>query len=154
MLDLYGEFSFIPIPKIGNEVDLLSLWNEFKKINNDSDVFCVIEEVHSIYGSSSKSNFEFGRIVGQFESMLVAANIPYAKIQPKKWQKEMWEGIPVQRVKTKTGTKLKTDTKKMSLLAAQRLFPDIDLRKSERAKKPDHNKVDSLLICEYARRKF
>jgi len=45
------------------------------------------------------------------------------------------------------------DTKATSINAARRLFPEVDLRKSERSKKPDDNKVDSMLMAEYARRR-
>ena len=45
------------------------------------------------------------------------------------------------------------DPKPTSINAARRLFPNIDLRKNERCKKIDDNKVDSLLMAEYARRK-
>ena len=147
------EFIFKEVPKIGKEVNLQALNGVFNTIEG-LDCHCVIEDVHSVYGSSAKGTFEFGKIVGQLEAFLVAYKIPYTKVQPKKWQKEMWEGVPLQRVPSSTGKTIKTDTKKMSLLAANRLFPKIDLRKSERAKKPDHNKVDSLLICEYCKRKF
>lgn len=139
---------FYQIPMIGKEIDMEGLKKVFKGIAG-ADSHAVIEDVHSVFGSSAKSNFEFGRVVGILESMLVAFDIPYTKIQPKKWQSSLWEGVPLQ--KKPNG---KTDTKATSLIAAQRLFPTVDLRKSERAKVPDHNKVDALLIAEYCRRNF
>jgi hypothetical protein len=47
----------------------------------------VIEDVHSIFGSSSKSNFQFGRSLGILEGVVNALDIPYVKVQPKEWQK-------------------------------------------------------------------
>jgi hypothetical protein len=144
--------SFDKIPMIGTETDLKALNEIFSSYQigfPKDNIHAVLEDVHSIFGSSAKSNWEFGKINGMLEALLVANGIPYTKVQPKRWQKQMWEGIPIQ-----TNADGKTDTKATSLLAAQRLYPMVDLRKSERAKKPDHNKVDALLIAEYCRRNF
>ena len=138
---------FDRIPMIGEEIDLRALNACFLAIPKPS--YAVIEDVHSVFGSSAKSNFEFGRVVGMLESFLVSSNIPYTKVQPKKWQSQMWIGVPIQ-----TKADGKNDTKATSLLSAQRIFPNVDLRKSERARIADHNKVDALLIAEYCRRNF
>lgn len=45
------------------------------------------------------------------------------------------------------------NTKATSFNASRRLFPNVDLRRSEKCKNLDDNKSDSLLIAEYARRK-
>lgn len=112
----------------------------------------VIEDLHSIFGSSSKSNFGFGWINGAIEASLVALELPYTKVQPKRWQKEMWEGV---RPVMKPGKKRPTiDTKPTSLLAAQRLFPTVELRKSPKSTKPHDGIVDALLLADYARRHF
>lgn len=148
-----GVFSW-PVPKIGNAVDLNELNNIFKTISTKCNVHCVLEQVHAIQGSGAKGTFEFGRIYGIMEALLIANSISHTKIQPKKWQKEMHEGIPIQKKQSSTGKTTINDTKKMSLIAAKQLFPLIDLRKSEKAKNPDHNKVDALLIAEYCRRKY
>lgn len=155
--DSRGTFEFFPIPKIGTEVDVKEIDNLFKERIarfGDYDIHCVIEDVHAVFGSSAKGTFEFGKIVGVLEALLYSNNIPFTKVQPKKWQKDMWEGIPIQKKPSSTGKTMTTDTKKMSYMAAKRLFPEVDLRKSTRAKNPDHNKVDALLITEYCRRKF
>lgn len=146
---------FDRIPMIGTETDIKALNGIFMLISGVSggNIHAVLEDVHSIFGSSAKSNWEFGKINGMLEALLVANGIPYSKIQPKAWQKQLWEGVAIQKTLGST-CKEKTDTKKMSLLAAQRLFPNVDLRKSERAKLPDHNKVDALLLAEYCRRNF
>jgi hypothetical protein len=144
---------FYPIPKIGTHVDLLEL-SKILEGFKDMDCHCVIEDVHAIYGSSAKATFEFGRIVGNLETFLIAYRIPHTKVTPKKWQKELWEGVPVQKKLSSSKKTKVTDTKKMSEMAAKRLFPNIDLRKSTRAKNVDDNKVDSLLLAEYCKRKF
>lgn len=112
------------------------------------DVLAVMEEVHAIYGSSAKGTFSFGEIFGLLQGLLIATRIPYHLVQPKEWQKEIW--VNADKV-YKTGAKV--DTKATSLNAAQRLFPDIDLRRTTACRKVDDNKVDSLLLAEFARRK-
>ena len=64
--------------------------------------------------------------------------------------------VAYKTIKKSDGTEQKrkvVDTKSTSINAARRLFPNIDLRKNERCTKTDDNKVDSLLMAEYARRK-
>lgn len=77
-----------------------------------------------------------------FEWLLMALEIPFTAVPAQTWQKEMLVGTPG------------TDTKQRSILAAQRLFPSVDLRRTERSKKPDHNFADALLLAEYGRRKM
>lgn len=143
--DGYHESYQIPTDKDGVNIKELAL--VFRRL--PSIKHAVIEDVHSVFGASAKSNWNFGRTVGILEALLAANGIEYTKIQPKKWQKQMWDGVDV--IKKENGS---TDTKATSMLAAKKLFPSIDLRKSERAKKPDHNKVDALLIAEYCRRNY
>lgn len=152
---LDGTFKVVPIPVLGKEVDLVSLSLFFKLLTiKCMNVKCAMEDVHAIYGSAAGSTFEFGYVNGVIEAMLVANDIPYTKVQPKKWQKEMWEGIPEQRKASKTGKTHPVDTKAMSLLAANRLFPGKDFRRTDRAKVQDNNFVDAALICEYCDRKL
>lgn len=156
VIDSNNSIEFFQIPMIGKEIDVKALNSLIKNIDdaNFDDIYCVIEDVHALYGSSAGSTFEFGRIVGILEALLVAHTIPFVKVQPKTWQKVMWEGIPLQTKPSSTGKTHVNDTKSMSLMAAQRLFPEVDLRSTERCKKPNHNKVDSLLIASYCQRKF
>ena len=147
--DFDDKFTYYPIPLINKEVDLKELCSCLVMDGKKIDVHCVIEDVHAIYGSSAKATFTFGWIVGVLEALLVAHEIPYTKVTPKVWQKEMWEGIPIQKKANK-----RTDTKAMSLLAAKRLFPNEDMRASERCKVPHDGKVDALLLAEYCKRKF
>lgn len=124
-----------------------------------SPCFCCMEEVHAVFGSSARSTFEFGRINGALEGILCALGIPYQFVQPKVWQKAVWTNPDIvtcekERV-TRGGRRLvrAVDTKRTSLRAAARLFPGVDLRKTPRCARPDDNKCDALLICEYGRRK-
>lgn len=140
-----GKYSYIPIAD-----------HSFREIGKrlldmkaaHPDCFAVMEEVHAVYGSSARGTFSFGEIFGLLQGLLIASGIPYHLVQPKEWQREIW--INADKV-FKAGRKV--DTKATSLNAAERLLPDVDLRRTPACRKPDDNKVDSLLICEYAKRK-
>lgn len=151
-----GGFSFYSIA----DNDLYQLSEIMAKIRNTySNLVCVIEDVHSIYGSAAKATFNFGFNKGYLVGLLAANKIPYVLVQPKTWQKEMWLNsdmvVNYKRVtiKGKEVTKKEVDTKNTSINAAKRLFPHIDFRKSEICKNLDDNKVDATLMSEYARRK-
>lgn len=144
-----GEFQFFSI--LDNDREALAAF-----INSFSDPFidavAVMEEVHAVFGSSAKSTFSFGEIFGFLKGLLIANSIPYHLVQPKSWQGEIW--IQEDKVfRYKHDGKKMVDTKRTSLAAARRLFPNLDLKRTPKCKIPDDNKVDSILICEYARRK-
>lgn len=152
-------FSHLPVPLVGDNVDIYELNRIFSAVvemvrENGYSVHAVIEDVHAIFGSSAKATFSFGHVLGLLEMAIVANNIPYTKVQPKVWQKEMWQGVPLQQKLSSSGRTMVNNTKLMSQLAAKRLFPGKDFRKTTRCKKDDENLIDSLLICEYCRRKF
>ena len=139
--------------------DLYQLSEIMAEIRSKYDnLVCVIEDVHSIFGSSAKSTFNFGFNKGYLIGLLAANKIPYILVQPKEWQKVMWSNADMVvtykqiKIKDKMVSKKVVDTKATSINAAKRLFPTIDFRKSERAKKIDDNKVDATLMSEYARR--
>lgn len=140
--------------------DLYQLSEIMRSMRLKSDnLVCVIEDVHAIFGSSAKATFAFGFNKGYLIGLLAANNIPYVLVQPKEWQREMWGNSDMVvtykevTIKGKKTTKKEVNTKQTSINCCKRLFPTLDLRKSERAKKIDDNKVDSILMSEYARRK-
>ena len=151
-----GNYEFFSV----DECDDLDLHHALKSIKERSwEVTAVLEDVHSIFGASAKSTFNFGEIKGILKGLLIANEIPYTLVQPKTWQQEIWinqDMIVSYKSVMRGGKEIKqkvVDTKSTSINAARRLFPSIDLRKNERCKKIDDNKVDSLLMAEYARRK-
>lgn len=123
------------------------------------NIVCIMEEVHAIFGSSAKATFSFGEINGLLKGILIANKIPYHLVQPKKWQSEIWDfkdmvvSYKTITLRGKEVQKKDVNTKQTSINAAKRIFPNVDFRKNERCKKLDDNKVDSLLLAEYARRK-
>ncbi len=151
-----GNYEFYSI----DENDDLALHRILKSIKERSwQVTAVLEDVHALFNASAKSTFNFGEIKGILKGLLVAHEIPYTLVQPKTWQQEIWinqDMIVSYKTVLRGDKEIKqkvVDTKSTSINAARRLFPNIDLRKNERCKKIDDNKVDSLLIAEYGRRK-
>ena len=151
-----GNYEFYSI----DENDDLALNRILKSIKERSwQVTAVLEDVHALFSASAKSTFNFGEIKGILKGLLVANEIPYTLVQPKDWQREIWinqDMIVSYKTVIRGDKEIKqkvVDTKSTSINSARRLFPQIDLRKNERCKKIDDNKVDSLLMAEYARRK-
>jgi hypothetical protein len=86
----------------------------------------------------SIANFERGVSRG-WAWMLTALRYPYSLVAPREWQKKMLAGTPGE------------DTKQRSILAAQRLFPGVDMHRTPRCKKVHDGFADALLIAWYAR---
>lgn len=151
-----GNYEFYSI----DENDDLALHRILKSIKERSwQVSAVLEDVHALFNASAKSTFNFGEIKGILKGLLIANEIPYTLVQPKTWQQEIWinqDMIVSYKTVLRGDKEIKqkvVDTKSTSINAARRLFPNIDLRKNDRCKKIDDNKVDSLLMAEYGRRK-
>lgn len=98
--------------------------------------FCVVEHVNAMPGQGVTSCFSFGQNFGFIIGLLTAFRIPYELVRPQKWKKEF--GC--------------TSDKNTSIEVAQRLFPDVDLRRTENCRKPHDGKAEALLLAEHARR--
>ena len=145
---------YVP-PTIGKKMDWAGYARLFDKLE---DCFVGLEEVHSIFGASAKSNFTFGGMFYSAMCLLHSKGIRHEMIPPKKWQSEIWSATD--RV-YKAGKVNKTvDTKATSLLAAKRLYPTLDFLYGDneqgngRRTKPHDGIVDALLIAEFCRRTF
>lgn len=131
------------MPVIGKEYDLQKIHDLLDHYSRHK-VYVGIENVHAIQGKAgNSSNFSFGLGKGILMGIVSGLKMPYLLVNPRQWQKETWEGVTKQ-----------SDTKKTSLIAAKRLFPDQDFLASERSRKPHDGIVDAMLIGEYCRRKF
>ena len=99
----------------------------------------VFEDVHSIFGMSAKSNFNFGKTIG-IQYALCILNFPMiVEISPKDWQKFVITD------EDKVGSK---NTKETALKAAKRLFPEQNFI-PEGCRVPHDGLVDSVLIAYY-----
>lgn len=157
-LNYKGDIRIHNIPLIGKEYDTRGLAKLFEEIYELSQMVlfthCVVEDVHAVFGAAAGATFEFGYGVGLIEGMLAIKHIPFTKVAPKKWQKEMFEGVPEIKKPSTTGKTMKTDTKKMAEIAAKRLFPGIDFTNGGKSVKVNDGKVDATLMCEYCKRNF
>lgn len=118
---------------------------------NSESLHCVIEDVHAIFGASAKSTFNFGYQKGYIVGIVQCLSIPYTLVPSKDWQSTIW-ATSDKVYKAGTGQKRKIETKRTSLNAVVRIFPNEDLRRTEKCTSPDDNKVDAMLMAEYARR--
>lgn len=143
------------------EMDYYQIANVFRTLREKhEEIACVIEDVHAIFGSSAKATFAFGENKGMLIGLLCANKIPFTLVQPKEWQTKIWTNADKEydykMVKNKNGiwhNKKAINTKKTSINAAKRLFPNEDFRRNPKCKNIDDNKVDATLMSEYARRK-
>jgi len=113
--------------------DLWELINDIRRCEmatqrfpNEHRCHAYLEQVHSSPQMGVKSAFTFGNGFGHLEMALTAAGIPFARIRPQVWQKEL-------------GCLTKGD-KNVSKRKAQELFPSM---------KVNHATADALLIAKY-----
>lgn len=102
-------------------------------ISETGEVCAYLESVNAFPGQGVTSMFSLGRGLGLWEGVLAALGIPYTKVLPQVWKREMLGG------KSRQG-------KGASLLRAQQLFPSADL-----SRKRDHGRAEALLLAHYGR---
>lgn len=111
--------------------------SEMQIMDRSKTVACV-EHVGAMPGQGVTSMFNFGENFGFIHGVLTAYGIPFELVRPQKWKKEF--SI--------------TGDKNTSIAVCKRLFPDVSLKRTERCRKDDHGLAESILLAEYARRKF
>lgn len=97
-----------------------------------------VEAVHASPQMGVSSAFTFGRTTGHIEGYLLGQGISIARVRPQKWQAEMYSMVSSSIV-----------GKERSLIAARVLYPQIDLRATERSHTPHTGKADALLLATY-----
>lgn len=116
-------------------VDVLSYVG---KSTSAKDIKVCLEKVGAMPGQGVVSMFNFGHNLGVIEGILSALRIPYQLVPPQTWKKEF----------SLTGDKAK------SIEVCKKLFPWVDLRATERSRKPSDGLAEALLLAEFARRRF
>lgn len=81
--------------------------------------------------SSAKANFELGRCCGEIETLMRYNRLAYEAVTPQRWQKVF--GI--------------SGDKATHIETAKRLFPHVDLRRTEKCKVSFDGYADALLIA-------
>lgn len=127
-----------PMVKVGKsrqEYDIQQMSRILKDLSSDgSKVF--IERQQARPGQGVSSMFTTGMGYGIWLGICGGLEIPIEVVSPIAWTRELLRGVP-------------GEGKGRNILAAKRLFPSEDLRKSDRAR-VDHDGIcDALLICEY-----
>lgn len=127
LLTLNGKlFEYILFDK-NTPREICDILSEFRQ----SIAASIIERVHSMPRQGVASTFKFGYQFGQIVGILTGLKIPFEFATPTVWQKAM-------------GCLTKGD-KNVSKQYAQQLFPDLKIT---------HGNADSILIAEYARRRY
>jgi hypothetical protein len=141
------------MPLIGKELDMLELYNILMPYEAGNGM--VIFEKIVPFTANKSAMYSLGHQAGAIEMVCVALAIPFTKVPPQTWQKEMFTGVD-QATKKSTTTKsgVSRDTKSMALVAAKRLFPEATLKFGQRTTVPHNGLVDALLMSEYGRRKY
>jgi len=96
----------------------------------------VVEKVGAMPGQGVVSMFNFGKGFGYILGILDAYNAQYELVPPQKWKKEF---------------SLNKD-KGASINVCRRLFPEVNLKATERCRNDHDGMAESLLMAEYARR--
>lgn len=101
----------------------------------------VIIEATNARAQGRQACHSLGRSGGLWEGIVATLGWPYQAARPAEWMGVMLRGVPG-----------KGRDKGRSILAAGRLMPGLDLRRSERAKKPHDGIADAGLMALYAYR--
>ena len=97
----------------------------------------MIENVHSIFGSSAKSNFNFGFNTGIMHGLIRGQGLSLDMVQPKAWQKHV--GV------TKKGKEIKKEVAAI----ATRLFPMAEIYGPKGGLKDGRS--DALMVASYCK---
>lgn len=105
------------------------------------------EKLHSIYGSSARSNYKFGENNGYVDGLLhVWFGRDIKRIIARRWQQFLFEQENIIEKKKKGG---KRDTKAMAKEAIEKLYPNEDFRRNKRCSKPHDGLIDATGIALY-----
>lgn len=101
-------------------------------------IICYLEQVHAMPKQGVTSTFNFGMNFGFIQGVLKAYGIPYELVTPQKWKKEF----------------SCTSDKNTSIEVCKRLFPNVNLKATDRCRKDHDGMAEALLIAEYGRRHY
>ena len=147
-----GEFKKNGDPKTKPEFNEAGFRELILQINRDypsCELHFAIEEVTGRQGWSANNNFNFGHTAGLQRMVPIMLGAKYITIRPQKWQAFMRQGYLEIKKKSSTGKTMVNDPKAIAEMIVEKEYPNIDFRKTERAKKNHDGKIDSFLICMY-----
>lgn len=121
-----------------NEKDLAEVIRELCCSGHPCHVF--VEKAQCMPGNGPVGMFRYGDGYGQIKGILAAMKIPYTLVHPRTWTRVMHQGATI------------GEPKMRSLETVRRLFPQVELRRTDRCRNMDEGFIDALLIAEYGRR--
>ena len=98
-----------------------------------------VEQVASRSEQGVKGIFTFGKAAGYIEGVLIACEIGFQLVPPQKWKKEF--------------TLIGKD-KGASIAVCKRLFPGVNLKRTDKCRTDSDGMAEALLMAEYARRNW
>lgn len=113
-------------------------YRDILKDVNSRNAKCCLERVGSMPKQGVNSMFHFGENYGFIQGLLTAYSIPYELVTPNKWKKEFQV----------------TGDKNSSIDVCKRLFPNVNLRRTDKCKKDHDGMAEALLMAEYAKRRL
>lgn len=102
----------------------------------DEGIVAAVEKVGAMPGNGSVSMFNFGQSYGFILGALMALNVPFQIVPPRKWKAEF--GLNSDKAK--------------SIDVCHRLFPGVSLRRTDKCRTDSDGMAEALLICEWGRR--
>lgn len=99
---------------------------------------CCLEHVGAMPGQGVTSMFTFGTNFGWIQGVLDTLEIPYELVRPQKWKKEF--SI--------------TSDKNSAIDVCKRLYPHLNLKRTERSRKDDDGLAEAALMATYAYRRL
>lgn len=131
---IYPNGEIVAIPY--SDSDLLFLCAGIKDAAAHS-IACV-EKVGAMPGQGVTSMFTFGKSCGYIEGVLSAFMIPYQLVPPQTWKKEFSLG----------------GDKQKSIEVCRRLYPGLNLKRTDKCKKDHDGMAEAALMATYAHRRF
>jgi len=144
-------------PKMKDEFHISGLVDLVYQIKSDfknKDFVVAIEQVGGRGGNGATQNFNFGFVCGLQRMVFEMLKAEIIMVRPQKWQSVVRKGYDIKKVPSSTGKTMIVDAKAMAEYIATIEYPNIDFRKSERARKNHDGKIDSFLICLYLIRTY
>lgn len=138
--------------KVFCERCLKPLVEDIAELCKGYEIKVAIEEVSGRGGWSAQNNFNFGYTAGLQKLMMIMLDADILMVRPQRWQAFMRQGYPDLKKTSSTGKTQVRDPKAVAELIVTTEWPEVDFRKSIRARKNDNNKIDAFLIAQYLKR--
>lgn len=136
---------------IGGFPDLIY---QIKKDFPEGPYIAAIEEVGGRGGWSATNNFNFGFVAGLQRMIFEMLRAEIIMVRPAKWQSVVRKGYDIKKIPSSTGKTMIVDAKQMAEYIVTKEFPNIDFRKSSKAKNNHDGKIDAFLILQYLIRTY